>query len=117
MTGWAEAEPGRRCEQPLLPSLGEARLPLRQAGGAAARFSTTANQQLLSDLESLGFALASTPEAGASNSGPNPDHLRGRTFVLSGTLPSLKKIQLRGSRRRGRQQAQQSQEPAGAGTG
>ena len=90
-------------------------------------------------MESLGFALASAPEAGASNSGPNPDHLRGRTFVLSGTLPSLsrsqaqalieaaggkvsgssvlKKIQLRGSRRRGRQQAQQSQEPAGAGTG
>jgi DNA ligase (NAD+) len=52
-------------------------------------FATAANQQLLCQLERLGFALAAgEAEREASQQGQS-SHLAGNTFVLTGTLPSL----------------------------
>ena len=49
-------------------------------------FATPANQQLLEDLGRLGLSLT----AGAEQAGAEPQsHLAGKTFVLTGTLPSL----------------------------
>jgi len=56
-------------------------------------FSTAANQQLLSDLESLGFSLASAPQEATADAGGTSDHLSGQTFVLTGTLPALSRSQ------------------------
>ena len=56
-------------------------------------FSTAANQELLSELHQLGFALASEPLDPAAASEPMADHLAGQTFVLTGTLPSLSRSQ------------------------
>jgi DNA ligase (NAD+) len=53
-------------------------------------FATPANQELLSQLERLGFTLAASPESGDGN-GAAP--LAGQTFVLTGTLPSLSRSQ------------------------
>ncbi|WP_398327854.1 NAD-dependent DNA ligase LigA [Vulcanococcus sp.] len=54
-------------------------------------FSTPANQALLSELERLGFSLASSEEelAAAAERGSANSSLSGQTFVLTGTLPSL----------------------------
>ncbi|MHA3960497.1 NAD-dependent DNA ligase LigA [Synechococcus sp. LTW-G] len=54
-------------------------------------FSTGANQELLTNLEHLGFSLASGDEEQPEPSGPAP--LTGQTFVLTGTLPSLSRSQ------------------------
>ena len=58
--------------------------------------ATAANQQLLTDLEHLGFSLAAGPEelaaAGAAADGA-AQALAGQTFVLTGTLPSLSRSQ------------------------
>jgi DNA ligase (NAD+) len=60
-------------------------------------FATAANQQLLEQLERLGFALAAGPdERGGAAAGPGDGEaapLAGRTFVLTGTLPSLSRSQ------------------------
>lgn len=60
-------------------------------------FATAANQQLLEQLEQLGFSLAAGPdELGGAAAGPGdgePAPLAGRTFVLTGTLPSLSRSQ------------------------
>ncbi len=60
-------------------------------------FATPANQGLLEQLERLGFALAAGPgERGAAGAGPGGSTaapLAGRTFVLTGTLPSLSRSQ------------------------
>ena len=54
-------------------------------------FATPANQQLLAQLENLGFSLASSGPGltgpGLAGGGETP--LAGQTFVLTGTLPSL----------------------------
>ncbi|MEN9388191.1 MAG: NAD-dependent ligase LigA, partial [Cyanobacteriota bacterium] len=55
-------------------------------------FATPANQQLLGELERLGFPLASSDEeltAAAERAAASNSHLSGQTFVLTGTLPSL----------------------------
>lgn len=52
--------------------------------------ATPANQQLLSQLERLGFSLAASPE---SEDGNGAAPLAGQTFVLTGTLPSLSRSQ------------------------
>jgi DNA ligase (NAD+) len=52
--------------------------------------ATPANQQLLSQLERLGFSLAASPE---SEDGHGAAPLAGQTFVLTGTLPSLSRSQ------------------------
>jgi len=61
-------------------------------------FTTAANQQLLTQLERLGFSLAASEAelaaAGAAaraNGGTAP--LAGQTFVLTGTLPTLSRSQ------------------------
>jgi DNA ligase (NAD+) len=61
-------------------------------------FTTAANQQLLTQLERLGFSLAASgaelAAAGAAagaNGGAAP--LAGQTFVLTGTLPTLSRSQ------------------------
>jgi DNA ligase (NAD+) len=61
-------------------------------------FTTAANQQLLTQLERLGFSLAASEAelatAGAAtgaNGGAAP--LAGQTFVLTGTLPTLSRSQ------------------------
>ena len=55
-------------------------------------FATPANQRLLEQLERLGFSLAASEAeraaAGGAGSGEAAP-LAGRTFVLTGTLPSL----------------------------
>ena len=56
-------------------------------------FSTAANQELVSDLERLGFSLANAPADPAASGEPSADHLSGQTFVLTGTLPSLSRSQ------------------------
>jgi DNA ligase (NAD+) len=59
-------------------------------------FATPANGTLLSQLERLGFSLATGPEelavAGAAGDGAAAV-LAGQTFVLTGTLPSLSRSQ------------------------
>jgi DNA ligase (NAD+) len=59
-------------------------------------FATPANEALLSELEQLGFSLASSDEelanAAARNNGTGT-HLNGQTFVLTGTLPSMSRSQ------------------------
>jgi DNA ligase (NAD+) len=55
-------------------------------------FATPANQQLLGELERLGFSLATSDEeltAAAERAAASNSHLSGQTFVLTGTLPSL----------------------------
>ncbi|MFO0104919.1 MAG: helix-hairpin-helix domain-containing protein, partial [Cyanobium sp.] len=64
-------------------------------------FATAANQQLLKQLEALGFSLAASAQerqAAAGAGGPAGDGratapLQGQTFVLTGTLPSLSRRQ------------------------
>jgi DNA ligase (NAD+) len=60
-------------------------------------FATAANQQLLEQLEQQGFSLAAGPdELGGAAAGPGDGvaaPLAGRTFVLTGTLPSLSRSQ------------------------
>ncbi len=56
-------------------------------------FSTVANQELVSDLERLGFALANAPADPTASGEPSSDHLSGQSFVLTGTLPSLSRSQ------------------------
>ncbi len=56
-------------------------------------FATTANQELLQELETLGFSLASDPLDPAASGEPLANHLAGQTFVLTGTLPSLSRSQ------------------------
>jgi DNA ligase (NAD+) len=66
-------------------------------------FATPANQVLLKDLQGLGFSLAASAAeraAGAAGTGASGadgagagDTLAGRTFVLTGTLPSLSRRQ------------------------
>lgn len=58
-------------------------------------FHTPANQELLAALAAQGFSLAASPEegaAGAAEAGGDAP-LAGRTFVLTGTLPSLSRRQ------------------------
>ena len=54
-------------------------------------FATPANQQLLAQLENLGFSLAASGPglAGPGLAGGGETPLAGQTFVLTGTLPSL----------------------------
>jgi DNA ligase (NAD+) len=55
-------------------------------------FATPANQQLLEQLERLGFSLAASEAERAAAGGAGSGEaalLAGRTFVLTGTLPSL----------------------------
>jgi DNA ligase (NAD+) len=54
-------------------------------------FATPANQQLLSQLENLGFSLAASAPglAGPGLAGGGETPLAGQTFVLTGSLPSL----------------------------
>ncbi|MFM7362666.1 MAG: helix-hairpin-helix domain-containing protein, partial [Cyanobacteriota bacterium] len=59
-------------------------------------FATAANQQLLKQLEALGFSLAASAQeradaASQGTAGAAP--LDGQTFVLTGTLPSLSRRQ------------------------
>jgi len=55
-------------------------------------FATPANQRLLEELATLGFALGQTEEEeAASNAGSSA--LAGKTFVLTGTLPTLSRRQ------------------------
>ena len=61
-------------------------------------FATTANQQLLTQLERLGFSLAaSEAELAAAGAAAGADGvgapLAGQTFVLTGTLPTLSRSQ------------------------
>ncbi len=64
-------------------------------------FATPANQQLLGQLERLGFSLTAGPgELAAAGGGPGNGPgsaeaapLAGQTFVLTGTLPSLSRSQ------------------------
>jgi len=60
-------------------------------------FSTPANEQLLGQLERLGFSLASSEAELAAAAARRADgastHLGGQTFVLTGTLPSLSRSQ------------------------
>jgi DNA ligase (NAD+) len=56
-------------------------------------FSTAANQELLEDLERLGFLLARDPQEQAAGGEPTTDQLSGQTFVLTGTLPSWSRSQ------------------------
>ena len=59
-------------------------------------FATPANEALLSQLEQLGFSLASSNEelaSAAARSNGNGAHLSGQTFVLTGTLPSMSRSQ------------------------
>ncbi|MFM2080350.1 MAG: NAD-dependent ligase LigA, partial [Cyanobacteriota bacterium] len=60
-------------------------------------FATPANQQLLTQLERLGFSLAAGPEELVAAGGAGGDGasaaLAGQTFVLTGTLPSLSRSQ------------------------
>ena len=51
--------------------------------------STDANQQLLSQLMSLGLSLAASEQELAMVANPNNSQLSGASFVLTGTLPSL----------------------------
>jgi DNA ligase (NAD+) len=55
-------------------------------------FATTANQDLLRDLEREGFSLAASTADRAAGAGAAAP-LAGRTFVLTGTLPSLSRRQ------------------------
>jgi DNA ligase (NAD+) len=54
-------------------------------------FATPANQQLLAQLENLGFSLAASGPglAGPGLAGGGETPLAGQTFVLTGSLPSL----------------------------
>ena len=54
-------------------------------------FATPANQELLSQLEHLGFSLATSDEelAAAAERSAASAQLNGQTFVLTGTLPSM----------------------------
>ena len=56
-------------------------------------FSTAANQELLEELERLGFPLARDPQEPAAAGEPTTAHLSGQTFVLTGTLPSWSRSQ------------------------
>ncbi len=59
-------------------------------------FGTPANEALLSQLEQLGFSLASSDEEltrAAARSNGSGAHLSGQTFVLTGTLPSMSRSQ------------------------
>jgi len=58
-------------------------------------FSNATNQSLLQELQILGFCLEA-PEviaSDASGDGDTPKPLEGKTFVLTGTLPTLKRNQ------------------------
>lgn len=59
------------------------------AESVQAWFSVTANQQLLQRLQAAGLSLARLESEGRSPSAPTP--LTGKTVVLTGTLPSLKR--------------------------
>ncbi len=52
-------------------------------------FATEANQQLLGQLQQRGLALAAGPQERQAGQQGQSAHLAGRTFVLTGTLPSL----------------------------
>ena len=52
-------------------------------------FATAANQQLLGQLQQRGLALAAGPQERQAGQQGQSAHLAGRTFVLTGTLPSL----------------------------
>jgi DNA ligase (NAD+) len=58
-------------------------------------FGNSTNQALLQELQSLGFCLeaAEAPAPASDGSGPDgkPKPLAGKTFVLTGTLPTLKR--------------------------
>jgi len=60
-------------------------------------FATAANQRLLEQLETLGFALAAgeaeLAEAAERANGNDSAALQGQTFVLTGTLPSMSRSQ------------------------
>jgi DNA ligase (NAD+) len=60
-------------------------------------FATAANQRLLEQLETLGFALAAgeaeLAEAAERANGTGSAALQGQTFVLTGTLPSMSRSQ------------------------
>jgi DNA ligase (NAD+) len=59
-------------------------------------FATPANEALLSQLEQLGFSLASSDEelaSAAARQNGSSSHLSGQTFVLTGTLPSMSRSQ------------------------
>ncbi len=52
-------------------------------------FGTPANERLLVELEELGFSLAASEAEQAGRGGGAAAHLAGKTFVLTGTLPTL----------------------------
>jgi DNA ligase (NAD+) len=58
-------------------------------------FATPANRALLEELQGLGFSLAApeTPAAGDPEAPARSTPLAGKTFVLTGTLPSLSRSQ------------------------
>jgi DNA ligase (NAD+) len=58
-------------------------------------FSNATNQGLLQELQTLGFCLEALEGIGgdASGDGDSPKHLESKTFVLTGTLPTLKRSQ------------------------
>jgi DNA ligase (NAD+) len=56
-------------------------------------FATTANRELVGDLQELGFSLASEPSDSADGDQPTASLLSGQTFVLTGTLPTWSRSQ------------------------
>jgi DNA ligase (NAD+) len=60
-------------------------------------FGNATNQDLLQELQGLGFCLEAPEVANSAGDGSNPDDkpkpLAGQTFVLTGTLPTLKRSQ------------------------
>jgi DNA ligase (NAD+) len=56
-------------------------------------FGNGTNQALLQELKALGFCLEAAEIPGTAGEDDSPKPLAGKTFVLTGTLPTLKRSQ------------------------